>query len=167
MKYTKDQEARMELLHKALLDDFSRQEKQRQELHAKMTYLFGFTVSVITVYGTYATSTSIVIKKIALVLFMATLVLLCFAYRVRPLKKPGAPTDEDLQSAANSAYYDTLYAEARATKAACAKNKKPLKSMVRWTRWSLWMFTAGVICLALSFVLQGVTVHLQNWVLAF
>lgn len=86
--HTEDQLKQVLFLRDSYLNDFKEQDNQYKDLTAKITFLFGCSVSVLTLYGTYAEDVNAVCKWVAFVLFTITLGLLCFAYCSRTFKKP-------------------------------------------------------------------------------
>lgn len=146
-----DKVKQAELLRDAQADNFRIREDERKELSSKVTYLFGFTVSVITLYGTYATSVPPKLKQITLGFLVVTLILLCLAYMNRRWPTSGWPEEEDMDLNGTT-YFDKVYKQAVSIKEANKAGDRPLRRMAFFVRLSLYCFTIGVACLALSFI---------------
>jgi hypothetical protein len=147
--HTADQIKQVEFLRESLLNDLANQDNQYKDLSTKITFLFGFSVTVLTLYGTYAKDVNSITKWLALGLFTITLILLCLAYSNHNFNKP-ARLDTQVNK---SNYFSKVYQEVSNIKKACTDNDSPLKDMAQYTRWSIYTFTLGIIFLIASFML--------------
>lgn len=147
--HTDDQLKQVLFLRESYLNDLTRQDSQYKDLTTKITFLFGFSITVLTLYGTYAKNVNLYSKWAALIAFVATFISLCFAYSNHTFSKP-ALLDINVK---NSNYFSKIYQEVSNIKAACEKNDAPLDDMAKWTRWGIYAFTIGAVFLAASFVL--------------
>lgn len=146
---TEDQTKQVEFLHDSYLRDFGQQDNQYKDLMTKTTFLFGFSISVLTLYATYATNVNPLSKILALGLFGVSITLLCFAFCNRVFHKP-ARLDAKV---AESNYFSKVYQEVTNIKQACLDNDYSLFDMAKYVRWSIYAFTAGVVALIMSFII--------------
>lgn len=147
-KHTPDQLKQVEFLNKTLTRYIENQNEQYKALTTKMTFLFGFVVTVLTFYGNYATNINSFIRDLALIFFAGVVFLLCLAFQNRTFYDP--PILDT--SVKKSNYFSKVYQDVANLKEVCRKNNAPLKNMEKYIDRAIWVFTTGVVLLALSFV---------------
>jgi hypothetical protein len=149
-KYTDDQLKQVIFLRESYLNDLNLQYGQYKGLISKITFLFGFCVSIITLYGTYANQANFTMKMLALILLGSCLIVLCFAFKNRKFKSPARLNTEIKKSN----YFEKIYQEVSNIELTCIENDEPLSKMAKSVRWSIYIFSAGMILVMLSFILN-------------
>jgi hypothetical protein len=156
--YTADELKQVEFLLQSLQQYQAGQDKQYTALTTKITFLFGFIVAVLTLYGTYASQADHTLKSIALVLFGLSLLALCGALINRSYSDvPILDTNVN-----NANYFSKAYQAVANLKQVCKDNDKPLTAMENFLDWGIRIFTAGLIFLMLSFVFASSSVVKSN-----
>lgn len=149
-EHTEDQLKQVEFLHTTVTRYNESQNEQYRDLTAKMTFLFGFLVVVLTFYGTYANNSNLLIKYLALGSFGITAVLLCLTLQNRKYARP-SKLDSDVK---HSNYFSKIYKDVSNIERVCEENYKPLHCVEKYLTWAIWAFTFGLVFLILSFVFQ-------------
>lgn len=146
--YTEDQLKQVELLHDNLERYSKKQDDHYKDLITKVTFLFGFVVTILTLYGTYASSINPIMKWLAMLAFGITIILLSFAYQNYTYFDPPI-----LDTKVNNwNYFSKLYQDVMNLKKVCIQNDDTLKSLENWVGRAVWVFTTGIILLVLSFL---------------
>lgn len=148
-EYDEDQVKQVEFIRSTLLRYSDSQDTQYGKLHSKITFLFGFIVAVLTLYGTYATHTNIIARYTALGFLAVALILLCIAIQNRQYVRAPMLDSEHLDQ---TTYFSQVYQDVVDIEKICADNKLPLQALERWVKRSIWAFTTAMIALALSFI---------------
>lgn len=155
---TDDEIKHVEFLYSDLKDFRDIQDKHYKDLITKNTFLCGFIVTILTLYGTYATQVNNVLRIITLSTLGIALVVLSGAFSNRKFKQ-AEMSDIDVDS---SNYFNKVYQAVANQKRACDENEEPLKAMAGFIRWGVRIFILGVLILALSFCIPKGNVIKSN-----
>lgn len=151
---TEDDIKHVEFLYSDLKDYRDIQDKHYNALVTKTTFLCGFVVTVLTLYGTYANQVNSALKIISLAILGAALLILCSAFKNRKFYQ-AAMSDTDVDT---SNYFDKIYQAVSNIKRACDDNEDPLKSVAVSIRWGVRVLLIGVFFLVLSFCFSHASV---------
>ena len=147
--YTDDNIKEAEFLLGLYKERRQAQDQQYNALQTKITFLFGFTATALTLYGTYGAHVNPILRLLTLLALSASLVLLCIAFALRKFHEPGKPDT----TIGVSSYSNKLYEELVDIESAYDKSEEPLKPIETWLMIAMYTFTIGVVFLAASFVL--------------
>lgn len=153
-KHTEDEIKHVEFLYSDLQDFRDIQDKHYNSLITKVTFLCGFVVTVLTLYGTYATQVNNYLKIITLSILGIALLILCGTLKNRNFYQ-AAMSDIDVDS---SDYFNKVYQAVSNIKKACDDNEKPLKEMAVYIRWGVRVLVLGIVFLVLSFCFSNSSV---------
>lgn len=162
--YNDNEVKQVELLKETNLRYLESQDQQYKDLSTKITFLFGFTATIMTLYGTYSTNVNSRVRYVTMLLFGVTLIVLCIAYKNRQFHRPKRLDSKNYLT--NSSYGMRVHKYAENVTRACNDNILSLERMGKWVRWSIWIFTIALISLIFSFIVPHTSminsVHAQH-----
>jgi len=144
---TEDDIKHVEFLYADLKDFRDVQDRHYKDLVTKATFLSGFIVTVLALYGTYASHVNSALKIVTLITLGVALLVLCGAFTNRKFYQ-AEMSDVDVDA---SDYFDKVYQAVANIKRACDDNEDPLKSVAHWIRWGVRILVVGILFLISSF----------------
>jgi len=117
-------------LYTDLKDFRDKQDNHYKDLLTKTTFLSGFIVTILTLYGTYATQVNGALRFITLVALGTALLVLSGVFTNRIFYQAEmSDIDVDVTD-----YFNKVYQAVANIKRACDQNEKPLREMAKFIR---------------------------------